>query len=265
MKNVYKTIAFCICSTTIIFAFSACTSIKNIAYVNNLSDSAAAASIKTAQNNFESIIQKNDQLWITVGGSNLMDLSALNSASGFTSNGGGLASNGSSVIGYLVEADGKIQIPYLGRVKAEGLTRMGLENVLSELLKDYTKNPVVNIRFLNYSFSILGEVIRPGKYTMSSERMTIWEAIGLAGDLSDIARRDNVLVVREVNGQRTTARLSLLDKSIFNSPYFYLKTNDVIIVQALNVKYINRTGVPQYISILAISISLLLTIINIKK
>jgi polysaccharide biosynthesis/export protein len=249
----------------ILISISSCTSIKKIAYVNNLTDSAAFESIKKAQNNFENLIQKNDQLWITVGGSNLIDLGSINSASGFTSNGGGLASNGNSVIGYLVEADGHIQLPYVGRVKAEGISRLALENLLTNLLKDYTKNPTVNVRFLNYSFSILGEVLRPGKYTMSSERTTLFEAIGTAGDLTDIARRDNILIVREVNGVRSTERLNLLSKDIFNSPYFYLKTNDVIIVQALNVKYINRTGVPQYISIAAIGISLLLTVINLIK
>jgi polysaccharide biosynthesis/export protein len=261
MKKLSKIKAICFCSITIVLVFSACTSIKKIAYVNNLTDSAAYASIKVAKNNFESLIQKNDQLSVSVGGSNIADLSVINSGTGSTTI--GLTSAGA--LGYLVEADGKIQLPYLGKIQAEGLTRLQLESIIVDSLKAFTKNPIVNVRFINYSFSILGEVLKPGKYNMTTERLTILEAIGIAGDLTDIAKRDNVLLIREVNGQRTSTRLNLLDKSIFNSPYFYLKTNDVIIVQALNVKYINRSGVPQYISILAVSISVLLTVINLIK
>lgn len=200
------------------------------------------------------------------GGSNPNDLPALNSGAGGMAglNAGNLASSG-SIIGYLVEADGSIKIPYLGRVKAEGLTRMELENYLTEHFQEYTKNPVVNVRFLNYAFSVMGEVNRPGRFSMTTERTSILEAITMAGDISFLGKSDNVLVIREQDGQRVFGRVNLLSKDIFKSPFFYLKTNDVVYVEPVQAKFISRAGVPQYISLVAVGLSLILTVINITK
>ena len=244
---------------------SSCTSTKQVVYFNDLKDT-TAGSLGSAQNTFESPIQKNDQLWISVGGSNPLDLIALNSASGMGPSTSGTSSeiNGAA-IGYLVESDGKIKVPYLGKVQAEGLTRMQLETNLTEMFKEYTKNPVVNVSFLNYSYSVMGEVKNTGRFKMTNERTTILEAISMAGDLTDLGKRDNVLVVREVNGQRDFARVNLLSKNLFSSPYYYLKTNDVVYVEPVKAKFINRTGFPQYLSLVAVGLSLLITIINVSK
>jgi polysaccharide biosynthesis/export protein len=246
--------------------FTSCTSTKQVIYFNDLNDS-TAKTIKTAQENFENPIQKNDQLWISVGGSNISDLPALNSGNGMGLGSGNALTAGSSgaALGYLVEADGKIQVPYIGKVQAEGVTRIQFEQKLTELFKDYTKDPIVNVRFLNYNFSILGEVSRSGRYNMPTERVTILEAISMAGDITDLGKKDNVTVIREVNGERQVARVNLLSKDVFNSPYFYLKTNDVVYVEPVKARFISRTGVPQYLSIVAVGLSLILTIINLRK
>ncbi len=246
------------------FNMSSCTSTKQVVYLYDLKDT-TAGSLRDAQIAFENPIQKNDQLWITVGGSNPLDLIALNSGNGTGGASGAAIPTGGSALGYLVEADGKIKIPYVGKVQAEGLTRLQLETALTELFKDYTKNPVVNVRFMNYNFSVMGEVKNGGRFTMSNERTTILEAISVAGDLTDLGKRENVLVVREVNGERSFARVNLLSKDLFKSPYFYLKTNDLVYVEAVKAKFINRTGVPQYLSIVAVGLSLLITIINVSK
>jgi len=250
----------------VLLTVTSCTSSKKVIYLNDLS-AADSATLKTAQNTFETPIQKNDQLWITVGGSNPLDLAALNSAAGFVTGGGGGggASAGGTALGYLVEADGTIKIPYLGKIQAEGLTRIELEALLMEKFKEYTKNPVVNVRFLNYSFSVIGEVARPGRYNMLTERTTLLEAISLAGDITFLGKSENVLVIREENGQRTIERVNLLSKDIFKSPVFYLKTNDVIYVEPVKAKFISRAGVPQYLSLVAVGLSLVLTIINLRK
>lgn len=232
-------------------------------YFGNLQDT-TSGSLSKAQTSFENPIQKNDQLWITVGGSNPLDLIPLNSANGVTSGAAAGTSSG-AMIGFLVEADGTIKMPYVGRVKAEGLTRIQLENSLTELFKDYTKNPVVNVRFINYNFSVMGEVKSQGRFAMTTERTTILEAISMAGDLTDLGKRENVLVVREVDGVRSFARVNLLSKDLFSSPYYYLKTNDVIYVEAVGAKFISRTGVPQYLGLVAVGLSLLITIINVSK
>lgn len=240
-----------------------CTSTKQVIYFNDLKDT-TSGSLQQAQIAFENPIQKNDQLWITVGGSNPLDLVPLNSANGMVT--GGISSTISgAAFGFLVEADGKIKIPYVGKVQAEGLTRLQLEDTLTKLFTDYTKNPVVNVRFLNYNFSVMGEVNLHGRFNMVNERTTILEAISIAGDMTDLARRDNVLVIREVNGVRHLARLNLLSKDLFKSPYYYLKTNDVVYVEPVKAKFINRTGIPQYLGIVAVGLSLLITIINLSK
>lgn len=245
----------------IAFHSFSCTSTKKLIYLYDLKDT-TLGTVNKAQAAFENLIQKNDQLWITVGGSNPLDLGVLNSGSGVS---GPINTTNGAAIGYFVEADGKIKIPYVGSVQAEGLTRLQLEKTLTELFKDYTKNPIVNVRFLNYSYSVLGEVTRGGKFNMVNERTTILEAITMAGDLTDLGKRDNVLIVREVNGQRNFARINLSSKDLFKSPFFYLKTNDVIYVEPVRAKFIARNGVPQYLSILAVGLSLLITIINLKK
>jgi len=249
-----------------------CTAPQKVVYLYNLKDTSlnskdsSLAKLRSAQLNFENLIQKNDQLWITVGGSNIADLLVVNSASGVPA-GTGVSSlvPGSIATGYLVEADGKVKLPYLGMVQAEGLSRLQLEAFLTEKYKDYTKNPVVNVRFLNYNFSVLGEVTKPGRYTMPTERTTILEALSMAGDLNEMGKRENVLVIREVNGQRELARVNLLSKDLFSSQYYYLKTNDVIYVEPVKTRFIARTGIPQYIGIAAVGISLLITIINLIK
>ncbi|MEP7164113.1 MAG: polysaccharide biosynthesis/export family protein [Ferruginibacter sp.] len=242
-----------------------CTAPKKVVYLYNLKDS-TGGNLGNAQMNFENSIQKNDQLWITIGGTNIADLIIVNSASGIPagSAGGNLVA-GTNSTGYLVEADGKIKLPYLGSIQAEGLSRLQLEAFLTEKFKDYTKNPVVNVRFLNYSFSVLGEVTKPGRFNMPTERTTILEALSIAGDMNEMGKRENVLVIREVNGQRDFARINLLSKDLFKSPYYYLKTNDVIYVEPVKTRFIARTGIPQYIGIAAVGISLLITIINLSR
>lgn len=244
-----------------------CTSPKKVVYFYDLQDSTALGLLSNAKLDFENKIQKNDQLWISVGGSNPLDLSALNSANGVVPGAStSISAEGSnSTLGYFVEADGNIQLPYVGKVKAEGLTRLELQNTLTVLFKDYTKNPVVNVRFLNYSYSVLGEVNRSGKFNMVTERTTILDAISSAGDITVFGKRDNVLLVREENGKRTFARINLLSKEIFKSPYYYLRTNDVVYVEPVSAKFITRTGVPQYLSIVAVGLTLVLTIITVSK
>jgi polysaccharide export outer membrane protein len=247
----------------IIFLLSiqACVSPKNVIYFNNLNDTVKSG-LANAKTIFDAPIQKNDLLSISIGGSNAEDLIALNSGSGSVP--GAIAGTNAKSLGYLVDPDGKIQLPFIGRITAEGLTRLQLEDTLTNLLKDYTKNPVVNVKFLNYNFSILGEVNRPGKFDME-DRTTILQAISLAGDLTTLAKRNNILVIREINGKREFGRLNLLSKDAFKSPYFYLKTNDVVYVEPVRSKFLTRTGAPQYIGLAAAGLTLLLTILNFSK
>jgi polysaccharide export outer membrane protein len=133
--------------------------------------------------------------------------------------------------GYLVDQEGNIDFPVIGKIEVNGLTLEEAKAKLVSLLEKYINIPIVNMRFLNLKITILGEVNNPGTIRLSNKRVTLLEAIGMAGDMSIYANRNNVLVIREENGKRTTARLDLQTAEIFTSPYFYLQQNDVVYIE----------------------------------
>jgi len=135
---------------------------------------------------------------------------------------------------YLVDNDGNIEFPVFGKIKAGGYTRAELEETLhKKLAAAFSKeSPIITIRFTNYSVNILGEVQRPGKFVTSNDRLTIFEGIALAGDLTIYGRRDNVKVLRETaDGTKLYITLNLNDKNIIYSPAYYLEQNDVVYVE----------------------------------
>ena len=150
---------------------------------------------------------------------------------------GGNARTGSNTLelftGYFVDQTGHIDFPVVGRVEVEGLTLEEAKFKLLEELKVYLNDAVVNIRFLNFKVTVLGEVNAPGTIRLSNKRVTILEALGLAGDLTSYANRNEILVIREQNGQRLYERLDLQSEEIFASPFFYLQQNDVIYIEPI--------------------------------
>lgn len=145
---------------------------------------------------------------------------------------------GANSQGYLVEADGTINFPLLGEIKVAGLTRRQLINLIQNRLEkeEYIKDPVVTVRFLNFRISILGEVNRPGTFYISSERITLFEALSMAGDLTIHGRRNRVAVIRETNGVRTILYHDLRSRDVYQSPDFYLKQNDMVYVEPNRVR-----------------------------
>ena len=138
--------------------------------------------------------------------------------------------------GYLVNQSGNIDFPVLGTLHVAGMTRQELSDMLKDSLKNVVPDPVVTVNFLNFKITVIGEVTRPGTFNVQGDRLSILEAIGLAGDLTVYGKRGNVLVIRENNGVREYARLDLKSKKIFESEYFYLQQNDVICVEPVNAK-----------------------------
>lgn len=133
--------------------------------------------------------------------------------------------------GYLVNPDGTLELPLVGKVKIGGLTTVQATDRIREELKTYLKEPTVNIRNQNFRVSVMGEVARPSLFTIPNEKITMLEALSLAGDITIYGRRDNVLLIREVDGLRTFTRLDLTGRDLFRSPYYYLRPNDVIYVE----------------------------------
>lgn len=163
---------------------------------------------------------------------------------------------------YLIDNEGMIDFPILGKLKLGGLTTTDATSLLKEKLKVYVNNPIVNLRITNFKVTVLGDVKNPGVYTIPNERITLPEALGLAGDLNITGVRKNILVIREVDGKKTETRVDLTSKAVFTSPVYYLRQNDLIYVEP-NKSKINSTDRSTLYGTLAITgVSLLINIIN---
>ncbi len=211
-----------------------CGSTRPFTYMQGQFDTAKLSQIPVT----ELVIQKADLISIIVYSDNPQAAAQFNqqmtgaggSSAGLASVPGASSSTGGAPT-YLVDQKGNIAFQGIGLLHVEGLTRSQLIDTLNGRLGQYLTNPYCTIRFLNNRFTMLGEVSKPGMYTIPGERLNILEAIGLAGELTFYGRRDNVLVIRENNGKREFARLDLTKPEIMGSPYFYLQQNDMVIVE----------------------------------
>jgi polysaccharide export outer membrane protein len=186
----------------------------------------------------EQVIQRGDVLSITFYSDNPPATQIFNQASGATLNTAPVSSKlmtseaaGASG-GYLVDVEGNIRLHAIGKLQAAGMTKKQLETALLDRIREMgvLTNPYCVIRFSNFRVTVLGEVKAPGVYQLPSEKASILEALGLAGDITVYGRKDNVMVVREMDGKRTYAKLDLTRQDIFSSPYFFIRQNDVIVV-----------------------------------
>lgn len=163
------------------------------------------------------------------------------------------------LIDYIIDIDGNIDYPVLGKVKLMGLTLEQTRELFKEKLSEYLKDPIVNIRILNYRVSVLGEVNKPGRYNVSGVRVTLPEAIALAGDLTIKGKRENVLVVRDFDGTKTYTRVDLTSKELFKSPVYYLTQNDLVYIEPNNSSISNASGDSRIGTIISISSFVLTT------
>lgn len=222
-------------------SFTSCVSAKkqteNANYFRNITDSL----LQKATVEYEPVFQKGDILSISVITSNEKSAMLFNQPS---SRGAGISAEGSAGLtasqGYLISETGAITFPYLGEVKAAGLTRAAMTDTLRHKLQQYIDSAIVSIRLLNYRITILGEVSKPGTFSIPSERVTVLDAIGLAGDLTIYGKRNNIRVIRTADGSRQTATLDLNKGDIFDSPFFFLRQNDIVYVE-MNERKIPNT------------------------
>jgi polysaccharide biosynthesis/export protein len=218
-----------------LFLLTSCVSKKSIIYLQEI-DSVSAE----MKSNYEPVIKTDDVLYINVS---TVDPKA---AQPFNIGGAeaGASANGMQIerSTYLVDNQGNIQFPILGSIKVVGLTKNQLKEILYTRISELAKDPVINMRIINFKVSVIGEVNTPGSYTISSERITIPEALALAGDLTLYGRRENVLLIREVEGFKTTARINMADPNLLNSPYYYLSQNDVLYIEP-NKRKIDSTAI----------------------
>ena len=210
--------------------FSSCNNQKKLqeySYFNDKLDSS-----HRVLTSMEATIKVDDRLSIRVSALNPESAAPYNMSVGTAGATGG-SSSGTTGTGYLVEKDGTIIFPELGKLKVEGQTLRELRDELVKKLEKYLTNPVVTVQFANAKVLIMGEVAHPGDIPITDGRLTILEAITLSGDvLPIVGRKDNVLVIREENGERTFNRVDIRSHDIYKSPYYFLKQNDLIYVEA---------------------------------
>ncbi|GAB4093954.1 polysaccharide biosynthesis/export family protein [Flaviaesturariibacter terrae] len=197
-------------------------------YLEDIRDSSFKKEVIIA----EPIIQKNDLLSIKISSASLnpetdqlYNLTAISQGTGLQQE-----------PGYLVDVQGNIEVPRLGTVHVEGLTKHELEATLKAKLKDVLTQPSVIIRFLNFRVTVLGEVGRPGVLTIPTERLNILEAVGMAGGITEFGTIQRVRVLRENNGRRETAVLDLTSKKVFEDQYYQLQQNDIVLVDQTDYK-----------------------------
>jgi polysaccharide export outer membrane protein len=158
--------------------------------------------------------------------------------------------------GYLVDKNGFINFPVIGKISLAGLTKEQANDKMTDLIKEHVKNPIVNLRFLNFKITVIGEVATPSSFTITTEKINVLEALGLAGDMTEFGKRENVLIIREKDGKRTTARINLNNKDVLSSPYFYLQQNDIVYVEPDNETKVAQTDPKnRYIGVWAAVIS----------
>ncbi len=213
-----------------LFMLASCVSPRQLVYFQNLTGRPDSLLLKP----FMSTVQPGDILSIQVSSLNPEASAFFNPYSTQVNALPGTVSQTTplpTILGYAVAADSSITLPLLGRVLVSGQTNTQVAEQIRLKLKNYLKEPTVSVRNLNFRVTVLGEVARPSLFNISNERITLPEALGLAGDLTIYGRRDNVLVVREENGQRSYARLNLTKQDVFMSPYYYLHPNDIVYIE----------------------------------
>lgn len=219
-----------------IIVLNSCGSKKNIVYFQDLPRD-TLESVTSIINNVDPKIQPGDLLDIKI--------STLDPATNALFNNGVLPSSENAETnmpaaaikeGYLVDQYGSIVLPEIGKVMVGGLTKAEAKLIIEKEVARYAKNPIVSIKFLNFRITVMGEVNNPGTFNVATEKINVIEALALAGDMTPYGERDNILLFREENGNRVLTRLNFKTSELFNSPYFYLKQGDVLVIEGKKIK-----------------------------
>ncbi|WP_051413464.1 polysaccharide biosynthesis/export family protein [Zhouia amylolytica] len=243
---------------------SSCVSRQKLAYFQNME----RIDGNTTPNYYTTVIENNDLLNITVSpsGATEMDLKLVqpfNLPVTPAPNVTGTITGQPRLQSYLVDNKGNIDFPVLGQLHVAGLTRQALIELLKTRISEYVNNPIINVRIDNFKVSVLGEVKMPGSYQIEDERITLPEALALAGDMTIYGRRDNVLVIRETEGIKKYAYLDLTKSDFIDSPYYYLQQNDVVYIEPnkaqMQASAYNR-NIPIFISVASVLISIAILI-----
>ena len=248
MNNFRKFLLF-----IVIISVASCASRKDLAYLQN------ADSMKNLESfySFEPTLKVDDLLSIIVSAETPevtipFNLPQIQGNYQINNNQNGIKT-------YLIDAEGFIDFPVVGSIQLAGLTRRQAVDKLTEAVAIYIINPSINLRILNYKVSVIGEVIRPGNYPIQSERITLLEALSMAGDLTIYGKRDNILIIREAEGKKSFNRVDITSADFINSPYYYLTQNDQIVVEP-NKARMNASVVGPNITLFISALSVLVSL-----
>ena len=247
---------------TMILMMVGCGSSKQVAYWQNIDSISLAAS----KGLFDAKIMPKDELTILVQTTDPLTSEPFNLRST------GQTSSKNQITGYLVDNDGMINFPIVGKIHVAGLTKTECEDLIKSKIQPYlarTENPLVSVRTSSYRITVIGEVNRPGVIPVSTEKISLVEALAEAGDMTIYGKRDNILLVREdKSGEKHKVRLNMNDANIINSPYYYLQQNDIVYVEPHKVKARNTffgSNTSIFYSVIGITTSLASLLITILR
>jgi polysaccharide export outer membrane protein len=243
------------------FVLFSCKETQTIPYFHDLPDTAKPTLAKTVP--FKNpVIQPDDLLSITI---QTIDNTFVNATVNTTNANSSAGTGGMQVpSGYLVNKNGMVELPFIGKIKLAGLTIAEAQETIRQAADKYFNDPVVNVRYANFKITVLGEVAKPSSFIMPNEKVTIFDALGMAGDLTIYGRRDNILLLRDTAGDnRQMIRLNINSRDVVSSPYFYLQPNDLIYVEP-NKNKIEGTDVSRArtFGLIGISISVLTLVLT---
>lgn len=247
---------------TVILMMVGCGSSKQVAYWQNIDSISLAAS----KGLFDAKIMPKDELTILVQTTDPLTSEPFNLRST------GQTSSKNQITGYLVDNDGMINFPIVGKIHVAGLTKTECEDLIKSKIQPYlarTENPLVSVRTSSYRITVIGEVNKPGVIPVATEKISLVEALAEAGDMTVYGKRDNILLVREdKSGEKHKVRLNMNDANIINSPYYYLQQNDIVYVEPHKVKARNTffgSNTSIFYSVIGITTSLASLLITILR
>ncbi len=223
----------------LVFLLTACRTTDTVGYFQDI-ETLETGAIENSNVNYETKIMPDDQLSIFVSSIDPAAVAMFNlplTSYQSVGDGSGISPTSTTISSapsyqtYLVDNKGYIDFPVLGQIKVEGMTRSQLSEYLKDKISAYAKSPLVTVRILNFKVSVLGEVNIPGTKNVQNERVTILDAIGMAGDLTINGTRNNVLIIRDTNGKKEFQRVDLTSSELLNSPYYYLQQNDIVYIE----------------------------------
>lgn len=256
LRTLNTGLILCLC----IIGFVSCTNTRKATYFYNVPDTTFAQ----GGPDISAPIEPNDILGINISSLNAEASAIFNPTNNNLARSTTVTGSTTEPGGYLVSSDGTIQLPVLGTIKVAGLTKKEVKDNITNLIlsKKLLIDPLVEVRFLNFEVTVLGEVAKPTVITVPSEKISMLKALGLAGDLTIYGRRDNVLLIREENGKKKTRHIDLNSDNFFNSPYYYLQPNDVVYVQPNKARVAAAGRTQQLLPIILGSLSIVVVVLD---